>query len=78
MALGEWLGPIVVVGVVLFQIYVTVRLYRTSAFERAQKMAQAKLVWLLPMLGAIIVFSVLSDEERHTRNDGSSGSQLRS
>lgn len=56
-----------------FQGWVTYRVWRSRVFERAQKLNQAKLIWLLPVLGAIMVFSVLSQEERHERE----GPQLR-
>jgi hypothetical protein len=36
-------------------------------------MNQAKLIWLLPVLGAVMVFSVLHQEERAEQN----GPQLR-
>jgi hypothetical protein len=64
MHAGQFLGAIVIFGILLFQVFVTYRVWRTTAFERAQKVAQARLIWLLPMLGAVIVFSVLTDEER--------------
>ena len=56
-----------------FQGWVTYRVWRTRVFERAQKFNQAKLIWLLPVLGAVMVFSVLHQEERAERD----GPQLR-
>ena len=56
-----------------FQGWVTYRVWRSRVFERAQKLNQAKLIWLLPVLGAIMVFSVLTQEERAERE----GPQLR-
>jgi hypothetical protein len=68
------LGPAVPLLIALgFQGWVTYRVWRTRVFERAQKMNQAKLIWLLPVLGAIMVFSVLHQEERAERD----GPQLR-
>jgi uncharacterized membrane protein len=58
---------------VLFQGWVTYRVFRSRVFERSQKLNQAKLIWLLPVLGAIMVFSVLHQEERAERE----GPQLR-
>ena len=69
MHVGDWLGPVVVVGVAAFQIFVTVRRWKSNVFERAQKVNQSKLIWLLPVIGSIIVFSVLTDEERHLSGD---------
>jgi hypothetical protein len=47
----------------VFQIWVTVRLWRIDWFERTEKVAQSKLIWLLPILGAVMVYSVIADEE---------------
>jgi len=52
---------------VLFQVWVTVRVYRSRLYESSHKSAQAKLIWLLPVLGAIIAFSVLASEEQAER-----------
>jgi len=57
----------------IFQGFVTYRVFRSRVFERAQKLNQAKLIWLVPVLGAIMVFSVLHQEERAERE----GPQLR-
>jgi hypothetical protein len=68
------LGPAIPLVIALaFQGWVTYRVWRSRVFERAQKFNQAKLIWLLPVLGAIMVFSVLSQEERAERE----GPQLR-
>jgi len=61
------IGALLVVGAVLFQVWVTVRVYRSRLYESSQKSAQAKLIWLLPVLGAIISFSVLTSEEQALR-----------
>jgi hypothetical protein len=68
------LGPAVPLLIALgFQAWVTYRVFRSRVFERGQKLNQAKLIWLLPVLGAIMVFSVLAQEERAERE----GPQLR-
>lgn len=51
---------------VAFQCWVTVRLWRIEWFERAEKVAQSKLIWLLPILGAVMVYSVITDEDDHS------------
>ena len=67
-------GPAIPLLIALgFQAWVTFRVFRSRVFERAQKLNQAKLIWLLPVLGAIMVFSVLTQEERAERE----GPQLR-
>jgi hypothetical protein len=60
-------GVLLVVGAVLFQVWVTVRVFRSRLYESSEKSAQAKLIWLLPVLGAIIAFSVLTSEEQAER-----------
>jgi hypothetical protein len=61
--------PIVVVVLALvFQIYVTWRVWRDAVYTRAEKWAQSRLVWLLPLLGAAIVFVVMLDETKHDRD----------
>ena len=56
------------VGVIGFQVWLTRRVWRSSLYERDQKLAQAKLIWLLPVLGAAIVFTVLQQEDEAARN----------
>jgi len=49
----------------LFQCWVTWRVWREEFFVRSEKVAQTKLVWLLPLLGAIFVYVMLVDEAKH-------------
>jgi len=57
----------------VFQVWVTVRLRRTPLFDSPQKNAQTKLIWLVPVIGAAIVFSVLVGEEQHERRHDDRG-----
>jgi hypothetical protein len=66
--------PLLLVVAALFQIWVTVRVSRSDLYERSEKFAQAKLIWLVPVLGAVIVFSVLQQEDNHR---GPPGTDLR-
>jgi len=61
------ISVIVVLSAVLFQLWVTIRVFRSRLYEGSQKSAQAKLIWLLPVLGAVIAFSVLTSEEQAER-----------
>jgi cytochrome bd-type quinol oxidase subunit 2 len=72
---GTWFGIVLLLAALAFQIWVTLRIRRTPIYDRAQKSAQAKLIWLLPVVGAAIVFSVLVSEEQYERKDrhGQSG-----
>jgi cytochrome c-type biogenesis protein CcmH/NrfF len=56
---------------------VTVRVFRSRLYEPSQKANQAKLIWLLPVLGAIIAFSVLTSEEQAERRHEDRDHELR-
>lgn len=66
---GSWFGVALLLAALVFQIWVTWRLRRTPIYDRSQKQAQAKLIWLVPVVGAAIVFSVLVSEEAYDRKD---------
>lgn len=66
---GTWFGIVLLCATLGFQIWVTLRVRRTPIYDRAQKTAQAKLIWLVPVVGAAIVFSVLVSEEQYERKD---------
>lgn len=51
-----------VVAILGFQARTTLRVWRSKLFDRPQKVAQSQLIWLLPLIGAVIVMSVLQDE----------------
>ena len=55
---------IVVGGFLLFQFWVTWRVWRGDLFARSEKIAQTKLIWLLPLLGAVFVYSMQTDEAK--------------
>jgi hypothetical protein len=48
-----------------FQVWVSWRVWRTDLYVKSEKSAQFKLIWLVPLLGAVIVYSVLSEEDHH-------------
>lgn len=54
----------VLVALASFQTWLTVRVFRSRLFERKQKIMQAQLIWLLPIIGAGLVFTILQEEER--------------
>jgi hypothetical protein len=64
MSRVEWIGALCLLLALSFQAWVTFRVWKSRIYEKGQKLAQSKLIWLLPVLGAILVFSVLSAEER--------------
>ncbi|MBK8254508.1 MAG: hypothetical protein IPK82_17800 [Polyangiaceae bacterium] len=54
----------VILAVIAFQVWLTVRVARSKLYERKQKVWQAQLIWLLPVIGAGLVFSILQEDER--------------
>jgi hypothetical protein len=66
---GSWFGIALLVSALAFQIWVSWRLRRSTIYDRSQKTAQAKLIWLVPVVGAAIVFSVMVSEEQYERKD---------
>lgn len=53
---------LVVVAMIVLQVWLTRRVFRSTMFERKQKIMQAQLIWLLPIIGATLVFAVLQEE----------------
>jgi hypothetical protein len=51
-------------AIISFQVWLTWRVFQSNLFERKQKIWQAQLIWLLPVIGAGLVFSVLRDDEK--------------
>ncbi len=60
-------GSVILLVVLLFQVRVTTRVWRSQAFDRPQKMAQSKLIWMLPLIGAALVLSVLDEEDERIK-----------
>ncbi|HZF56280.1 MAG TPA: hypothetical protein VE093_47015 [Polyangiaceae bacterium] len=58
-------------GLVTFQIWLTSRVFRSRIYERKQKIWQAQLIWLVPILGAGIVFSILQEDDKAERRASS-------
>jgi hypothetical protein len=69
MSTAHLLGVVLLLAILAFQVRTTVRVWRSGVFDRPQKMAQSRLIWLLPLIGAAIVGAVLEDEERRDRGD---------
>ena len=63
MGLFELVLGLLAVGVIAFQIWLTRRVFRSAMFERKQKIWQAQLIWLVPIIGATLVFVVLQEEK---------------
>jgi len=61
----------VILALVSFQIWLTVRVLRSKLYEQKQKLWQAQLIWLVPIVGAGLVFSILQEDERAQRPSSS-------
>ena len=53
-----------VAAVVAFQAWLTYRVFRSQLYERKQKIWQAQLIWLLPIIGAGLVFGILNEDKK--------------
>jgi putative copper export protein len=71
MSAFEIVLALVVSAVVAFQAWLTRRVFKSQLYERKQKIWQAQLIWLLPILGAGLVFTILQ-EDRQAERDAAS------
>ncbi len=55
-----------ILAIIGFQIWLTHRVWKSNMFDRTQKVNQSKVIWLLPIVGAALVFALMpqDDEER--------------
>jgi hypothetical protein len=60
-----------ILALVVFQSWLTARVFRSRIYERKQKIWQTQLIWLVPILGAGIVFSILQEDDRAERRTSS-------
>jgi hypothetical protein len=54
-------------GLAGFQAFATWRAWHTDAYERPQKVAQTRLIWFLPLIGAVLVLMMLREADRAGR-----------
>ena len=64
MYLFEILVGAALLSLIAFQAWLTVRVFKSRMYERKQKIWQAQLIWLLPIIGAGLVFSILQEDAR--------------
>ncbi|HEV8550440.1 MAG TPA: hypothetical protein VGQ57_15455 [Polyangiaceae bacterium] len=63
MERAHWIGLFIMLAILAFQARTTLQVWRSKLFDRPQKIAQSQLIWFLPLIGAVIVMSVLQDED---------------
>ncbi|KYG07359.1 hypothetical protein BE21_29710 [Sorangium cellulosum] len=49
------------------QAFITARLWRSDLYLSEQKIAQSALIWLLPIVGAIVVYAGLRQQDDVSR-----------
>ncbi|MBK7582725.1 MAG: hypothetical protein IPI67_21330 [Myxococcales bacterium] len=63
MSGSDFIFGLLILALVAGQVWLTVRVWRSKSYERSQKMLQSKLIWLVPVIGAVLVFSLMPDED---------------
>ncbi len=63
----EILVAAALLAVLAFQVWLTVRVFKSRLYERKQKIWQAQLIWLLPIIGAGLVLAVLQENAKAER-----------
>lgn len=61
-AIVEIVAVALLVAVLSLQVFATLRLRRSPSCSAEQKRVQTSLVWLVPVLGAVMVLSVLHQD----------------
>jgi TRAP-type C4-dicarboxylate transport system permease small subunit len=51
------------VGLMFYQVYVTVRLVQSKSFTSEQKWRHALFIWLVPFIGAAATLAVLTSKD---------------
>lgn len=64
MERSDVFASLILLAVIAFQVWVTLKVRRSTEYDPSQKSAQTKLIWLLPLIGAAIAFSVLETEDK--------------
>jgi hypothetical protein len=54
---------LLLLGLIGAQIWLTRKVWRSASYERSQKVLQSKLIWLVPVVGAVLVFSLMPEED---------------
>jgi len=49
-----WLGPACIGGVLLYQLWVSAAIVRAPEYDARQRMCQCLIVWLIPLVGAMV------------------------
>jgi hypothetical protein len=66
---GDVLAVLGLVAALVFQTWVTLKVRRSSLYEPSEKRAQTRLIWLVPVLGAVVSFAMLEKDDHPPRDD---------
>lgn len=62
--MGDLIGIVVALGIVAYNLWVTVLIVKADDFEPGQKAGQLAFVWLVPIVGATMVRNVIKPDTR--------------
>lgn len=71
MDLFEVVVAVALLALITFQVWLTARVFKSRLYEKKQKIWQAQLIWLVPIIGAGLVFSILQEDDREQRGTSS-------
>jgi len=54
-------------ALIAFQVVITLRVWKSGIYDREQKVLQSKLIWLVPLIGAMLVMSVMQEDDASER-----------
>lgn len=75
MGRSEVLAGLALLVAVVFQAWVTLKVRRSTEYDDQQKSLQTKLIWLVPVFGAAVVFSGMEPEAPKAPKPPSDSSQ---
>ena len=67
MSTSDFVFGGMLVALALFQVWLTRKVWKSQMFDRQQKMRQSQLIWLVPVVGAVLVFSQMPEEDTPRR-----------
>ncbi len=67
MGTFEIVFGVVLLALAAFQVWLSVAVARSDMYDKSQKTRQIQFVWLLPILGAGLVFFMLRGDEAARR-----------
>ena len=62
----EWILGVTIL--LLYNIFVSLKLIRYGGYSRGQKITQVLIIWLLPLFGAFLVYSIISSTTKTAKS----------